>query len=122
MWTMVVVLRVLLVLMLDEDDVDDVVVVVVVVLLLVLLLLLVVVPFLTQVMAQPVLVVAPPEVLAEALSQPEVQLLVAEEVAEEAVDKTSASESRSQQATAVHPAMTMVGLQPASRELWEGSG
>ena len=117
MWTMVVVLRVLLVLMLDEDDVDDVVVVVVV-LLLVLLLLLVVVPFLTQVMAQPVLVVAPPEVLAEALSQPEVPLLVAEE----AVDKTSASESRSQQATAVHPAMTMVGLQPASRELWEGSG
>ena len=121
MWTMVVVLRVLLVLMLDEDDVDDVVVVVVV-LLLVLLLLLVVVPFLTRVMAQPVLVVAPPEVLAEALSQPEVPLLVAEEVAEEAVDKTSASESRSQQATAVHPAMTMVGLQPASRELWEGSG
>ena len=109
---MVVVLMMLLVLMLDEDDVDDVVVVVVVLLL--------AQPVL--VVAQPVLVVAPPEVLAEALSQPEVPLLVAEEVAEEAVDKTSASESRSQQATAVHPAMTMVGLQPASRELWEGSG
>ena len=116
MWTMVVVLMVLLVLMLDEDDVDDVVVVVVV-LLLVLLLLLVVVPFLTRVMAQPVLVVAPPEVLAEALASPKVQLLVVEEAV-----LTPASDSRSQQATAVHPAMSMVGLQPASRELWDGSG
>ena len=89
------------------------------------------------VVAQPVLVVAPPEVvvappevappevLAEALASPEVQLLV---MGEAVLTAMSMVGQKQQAATAVHPAMSMVGLQQQQAtavhlwELWDGSG